>query len=68
MFNIILTPLLFYIVKLGFTEVYIIFLISAQKRRLWVPLIEVVLMNTHNLFLSRNMKIRFLAENFHFWW
>ena len=26
----------FYIVKLGFTEVYIIFLISAQKHRLWV--------------------------------
>ena len=25
-----------YIVKLGFTEVYIIFLISAQKHRLWV--------------------------------
>ena len=38
---IILTPLNptfihFYIVKLGFTEVYIIFLISAQKHRLWV--------------------------------
>ena len=26
----------FYIVKLGFTEAYIIFLISAQKHRLWV--------------------------------
>ena len=26
----------FYIVKLGFTMVYIIFLISAQKHRLWV--------------------------------
>ena len=26
----------FYIVKLGFIGVYIIFLISAQKRRLWV--------------------------------
>ena len=35
---IILTPLKphFYIVKLGFTGVYIIFLISAQKHRLWV--------------------------------
>ena len=35
---IILTPLkpYFYIVKLGFTEVYIIFLISAKKHRLWV--------------------------------
>ena len=28
----------FYIVKLGFTGVYIIFLISAQKHRLWVSL------------------------------
>ena len=39
MFNILLTPFnsTFYIVKLGFTGVYIIFLISAQKRRLWVP-------------------------------
>ena len=26
----------FYIVKLGFTGVYIIFLISAQKHRLWI--------------------------------
>ena len=26
----------FYIVKLGFTEVYIIFLISAKKHRMWV--------------------------------
>ena len=26
----------FYIVKLGFTEVYIIFLITVQKDRLWV--------------------------------
>ena len=26
----------FYIVKLGLTEVYIVFLISAQKHRLWV--------------------------------
>ena len=26
----------FYIVKLGFTGVYIIFLISAQKHRMWV--------------------------------
>ena len=28
----------FYIVNLGFTGVYIIFLISAQKHRLWYPL------------------------------
>ena len=38
----------FYIVKLGFTGVYIIFLISAQKHRLWVLTLYV---------LSRNMKI-----------
>ena len=30
----------FYIVKLGFTGVYIIFLISAQKHRLWVLVIS----------------------------
>ena len=35
---IILNPLKphFYIVKLGFSEVYIIFLISVQNYRLWV--------------------------------
>ena len=38
----------FYIVKLGFTGVYIIFVISAQKHRLWV-LDEAVLTSTHNL-------------------
>ena len=38
----------FYIVKLGFTGVYIIFLIYAQKHRLWV-LAEAVLTSTHNL-------------------
>ena len=48
----------FYIVKLGFTGVYIIFLISAQKHRLWV------LVRTASLYLqsvlNRNMKnIRF---------
>ena len=54
----------FYIVKLGFTGVYIIVLISAQKHRLWilvrVPTIYV---------LSRNMKnIRiFYLKIFSFW-
>ena len=38
----------FYIVKLGFTGIYIIFVISAQKHRLWV-LDEAVLTSTHNL-------------------
>ena len=35
---IILTPLnpTFYVVKLEFTRVYIIFLISAKKHRLWI--------------------------------
>ena len=41
----------FYIVKLGFTGVYIIFLISAQKHILWVLVrtAEAVLTSTHNL-------------------
>ena len=38
----------FYIGKLRFTGVYIIFLISAQKHRLWV-LGEKVLTSTHNV-------------------
>ena len=42
----------FHIVKLGFTGVYIIFLISAQKHRLWV--------------LVRTASPSFLSENFHF--
>ena len=33
----------FYLVKLGFTGVYIIFLISAQKHRLWVLVITAFL-------------------------
>ena len=40
----------FYIVKLGFTGVYIIFLISSQKHKLWVLVrTEAVLTSTHNL-------------------
>ena len=42
-----------YIVKLGFPGVYIIFLISAQKHRLWV-LGEAVLTSTHNLYFEHN--------------
>ena len=51
----------FYIVKLGFTGVYIIFLISDQN-------IEAVLMSTHNLcFVQKHEKYQnFLSENFHF--
>ena len=38
----------YYIVKLGFTGVYIIFLISAQKHRLWV-LVRTAFRTTLNL-------------------
>ena len=62
----------FYIVQLGFTGVYIIFLISAQKHRLWV-LIRTAsprrLQRVPTIYvLSRNKKnIRvFLSENFQF--
>ena len=47
----------FYIEKLGFTGVYIIFLISAQKHRLWV------LVRTASPRNMKNIK-RFLSENF----
>ena len=41
----------FYTLKPGFTELYIIFFISAQKHRLWVLIrtAEAVLTSTHNL-------------------
>ena len=39
----------FYIVKLGFTGVYVIFLISAQKFRLCVPTIYVLSKNMKNI-------------------
>ena len=46
----------FYIVKLGFTVVFIIFLIFAQKHRLWV----LVLTSTHNLcFEQKDEKYRY---------
>ena len=55
----------FYTVKLGFTGVYIIFLISAQKHILYV-LVRVT--STHNLcFEQKHEKYQnFLSENFHF--
>ena len=62
----------FYIVKLGFTGVYIIFLIFAQNidcgYSLEPPQIEAVLTSTHNLcFQQKYDKYRiFLSENFHF--
>ena len=55
---IILTPVKrnFYIIKLGFTGVDIIFLISAQKHRLWV------LVRTASFYVF----FRMLSENFQF--
>ena len=59
----------FYIVKLGFTGVYIIFLISAQKHRLWVLVRTAsVLTSTHNLCFEQKYEKyqRFLSEFFQF--
>ena len=58
-------------VKLGFTGVYIIFLVSAQKHGLWVLVrtaSEAVLTSTHNLcFEQKHEKYQnFLSENYHF--
>ena len=50
----------FYTVKLGFTGVYINFLISAQKHRLWVPTVYVFEQKYENY-------QNFLFENFHFY-
>ena len=51
----------FYKVKLGFSGVHTIILISAQNHRLWV------LVRTAFTVLSRNMKnISYLSENFQF--
>ena len=54
-------------VKLGFTAVYIIFHISAQKHRLLV-LVEAVLTSTHNLSFEQNCEKyqNILSENFPF--
>ena len=64
----------FYIVKLGFKGVYVTFLISAQKHRLWYSL-EPPRRSGSNEYptiyvLSRNMKnIRiFFLKIFIFWW
>ena len=57
----------FYIVKLGLIEVYIIFLISAQKHILWVHVRTAKYQQS--MFLSRNMKknISFYLKIFSFW-
>ena len=47
----------FYILKLGFTGVYIIFLISVQTHRLWVLVsTEAVLTSTHSLYFEQKSK------------
>ena len=60
----------FYTVKRGFTGVYIIFLISAQKHRLWVLVrtASVLLTSTYNLrFEQKYEKYQtFYLKNFHF--
>ena len=61
----------FYVVKLGFKGVYIIFLIFAKKHRLWV-LVRTASRGSSNEYpqsvLSRNMIYisEFLSENFQF--
>ena len=62
-----LKPRFYIVVKLGFTGVYIIFLISAQKHRLWV--LEAFLTSTHNIcFEQKYVKYQnFLSEKFQFW-
>ena len=64
----------FYIIKLGFTGVYIIFLISAQEHRLWV-LVKPPRRGGSNeypnlCFEQKCEKYQiFLSESFHFlWW
>ena len=58
----------FHILKLGLTGVYIIFLISAQKHRLWVLVRTASLVPTIYV-LSRNLEnIRvFYLKTFSFW-
>ena len=58
----------FYIVKLGFKGVYIIFLISAQNIDCGYSLDEAVLTSTHNLCFVQKYEryLSFLSENFQF--
>ena len=59
----------FYPIKLGFTGIYIIFLISAQKHRLWV-LVRTASTSTHNLCFEQLYKKYpiFYLKTFSFWW
>ena len=54
----------FFIVKLGFTGVYIIFLISAQKHRLWVLTIIVSSKNMKNIRVFHPKNFSFLEVTF----
>ena len=61
----------FYIVKIGFTGVDIIFLVSAQNIDCGYslePLVKTVLTSTHNLCFEQKHETNqnFLSENFHF--
>ena len=59
----------FCIVKLGFTGVYIVFLISALKHRLWVLVrTAAVLTSTHDLCFEQKCEkyMSFLSEKFQF--
>ena len=63
----------FYIVKLGLTGVYIIFLISAQKDRSWALIRTVVLTSTQNLCFKQKYSYEKISEffylkSFSFWW
>ena len=57
----------FYIVKLGFTEVYIIFLISAEKYILWI-LVRTAPPRQYPLCFEQKYEKyqKILSENFHF--
>ena len=56
----------FYIVKLGFTWVYTIFLISAQKHRLWVLVRSVPTISVLNRNRKKYQVVFFLSEIFSF--
>ena len=65
LYNFDLLKPYFYIIKLGFTGVFVIFLIFAQKHRLWVHIRTASL---SNLCFEQEFEkyLYFLSENFHF--
>ena len=71
LYNFDALKLHFYLVRVGFTGVYIIFLISAQKHRLWVLVRNALSRRFYQVpsinVLGRNMKISdFLSEHYQF--